>query len=280
MDTTIDLPEGSAAKALDLSNIRFQLIRLEDTITFHLIERVQFPLNATIYKAGGVRVPYSTLSLFDWFLREQEHLHSLIRRYQSPDEYPFFPDVLQKPILQPINYPRVLHPNEININDKIKDLYIHTILPAACAHSEREERGEKKENFGSSVTCDVPTLQALSRRIHFGKYVAEAKFRSETERFVKLIKAKDVKGLDDAITDTKVENKVLDRLALKAKTYGTDPDIAQIDPGKINDIVIPLTKEVEIAYLLQRLDGTEWDEKEAERVDDKSGPYVAHVGVP
>lgn len=32
-------------------------------------------------------------------------------------------------------------------------------------------------NYGSSAMYDVFCLQALSRRIHFGKFVAEAKFR-------------------------------------------------------------------------------------------------------
>src|SRR3954466_13872440 len=82
--------------------------RLEDTITFHLIERVQFPLNKTIYVPGALNIGNSKLSLFDWVLREQERLQSLVRRYQSPDEYPFFPDALQEPILQPLNYPKIL----------------------------------------------------------------------------------------------------------------------------------------------------------------------------
>ena len=60
--------------------------RLEDTITFHLIERAQFPLNKTIYEPGELHVPESSLSLLDWMLRETERLHSLLRRYQSPDE--------------------------------------------------------------------------------------------------------------------------------------------------------------------------------------------------
>ena len=122
MDTAIDL--SNTSEALDLSNIRFQLVRLEDTITFHLIERVQFPLNPTIYKPGGVRVPESSLSLFDWMLREQERLQSLVRRYESPDEYAFFPDVVQKPILQPLDYPKILHPNNVNVNNTIKKKYI------------------------------------------------------------------------------------------------------------------------------------------------------------
>jgi len=167
-------------------------------------------------------------------LREHERLQSLVRRYQSPDEYPFFPDALQEPILQPLNYPKILHPNNVNFNQKLKDSYVQHILPAACAKFDREERGEAQENYGSSALCDVSCLQALSRRIHFGKFVAEAKFRKETERFVKLIRAEDRQGIDDAITDAKVEKKVLERLRLKAKTYGTDPDVASQDQGKIN----------------------------------------------
>jgi len=199
-------------------------------------------------------------------LSEQERLHSLVRRYESPDEYPFFPQHLEQPILQKLHYPPILHANTVNVNDKIKQSYIENILPAACVT--REERDEQQENYGSAATCDVLLLQALSRRIHFGKFVAETKFRKETERFVRLIKAEDRQGIDEAITDAKVEKKVLERLRLKAKTYGTDPDGAASSPGKVKveavvtmykDFVIPLTKEVEVEYLMQRLQGTEWE---------------------
>lgn len=204
---------------------------------------MQFPLNQTIYVSGGVDIPDSNLSLFDWMLREQERFQSLIRRYESPDEYPFFPDALQKPILIPLHYPKILHPNDVNVNAKLKESYISHILPAACAKFGREERGEQQENYGSSATCDVACLQALSRRIHFGKFVAEAKFVKETERFVELIKAGDKNGIDEAITDAKVEMKVLERLRLKAKTYGTDPDSGSNGPSKVNaDAVVAMYK--------------------------------------
>lgn len=263
MDAAIDLRDAS--KALDLENIRFQLIRLEDTITFHLIERVQFPLNKRIYVPGGVKIPNSDLSLMDWMLREQERLQSRVRRYQSPDEYPFFPNDLEDPILQPLQYPQILHENDVNVNDVIKSRYIHEILPNACKG--REDRGEAQENYGSSATCDVSCLQALSRRIHFGKFVAESKFRQEPEKFVKLIKAEDREGIEEAITNAQVEKKVLERLRLKAKTYGRDPSNPDED-SKINveavvsmykHSVIPMTKIVEVEYLMQRLKGTEWE---------------------
>jgi len=200
-------------------------------------------LNQTIYVSGGVKIPNSNLSLFDWMLREQEILQARVRRYQSPDEYPFFPDALQEPILQPLEYPKILHPNDVNLNERIKEEYIQNFLPKACRQFGREDRGETQENYGSAATCDVACLQALSRRIHFGKFVAESKFRKETERFVEMIQAEDREGIDDAITDVRVEKKVLERLRLKAKTYGTDPSIGAEGQEKINvDAVVAMYK--------------------------------------
>lgn len=98
--------------------------------------------------------------------------------------------------------------------------------------------------------------------------MAESKFRKETARFVDLIKREDREGIDDAITDKKVEAMVLERLRLKARTYGTDPTSGvegglKIDVeavvGMYESVVIPLTKVVEVEYLMQRLVGTEWE---------------------
>ena len=220
--------------------------RLEDTIIFHLIERVQFPLNATIYVPSGITIPGSELSLFDWMLREQERLQSLVRRYEAPDEYAFFPDAIQKPILQPLDYPKILHLNDVNVNKELKREYIEIFLPRVCRQFGREDRGEKQENYGSAATCDVACLQALSRRVHFGKFVAESKFQQETERFVKLIKAEDRIGIDEAITNAMVEKRVLERLRLKARTYGTDPSIGAEGEGKINVDAVVAMYEVRI----------------------------------
>jgi chorismate mutase len=61
--------------ALDLGNIRYALIRLEDTIIFNLIERAQFPLNPSIYVPGAVPLPDFTGSFLDWLLTEVEQAH-------------------------------------------------------------------------------------------------------------------------------------------------------------------------------------------------------------
>ncbi|CAZ85054.1 unnamed protein product [Tuber melanosporum] len=260
MEHTIDLTDPRSA--LDLSNIRYQLIRLEDTIIFHLIERVQFPLNPTVYMTGAITIPDFCGSFLDYLLMEQEKIHALVRRYQAPDEYAFFPKLIPSPILAPLRYPQLLHPNTVNYNNKLKAAYINHILPAACK-PQLADRGEQYENYGSTAVNDVACLQALSRRIHFGKFVAEAKFLAEKEKFTDLIQRRDIKGIMREITNEAVEKQVLCRLELKARTYGTDPGDNSKDPKvKVNvdavvamyrDYVIPMTKEVEVEYLLQRL---------------------------
>lgn len=303
MDHAIDLSDPQ--KALSLAHIRYQLIRCEDTVLFHMIERAQFPLNNTIYRPGAIAIPGSDLSFSDWVLREQERLQSRIRRYQSPDEYPFFPDAMEDLILPPLEYPKILWENDVNVNDDLKSRYINSILPGVCPTREREENSrDAQENYGSAATADVNCLQSLSRRIHFGKFVAESKFRENPEKFVKLIKAGDTKGIDEAITNAAVEAQVLKRLRIKAEMYGNDPTLDAEAPKKIpvsffspscffsplffwfhvslflwirtdvlifaptkvdavvamyKDHVIPLTKVVEVDYLMQRLKGSEWE---------------------
>lgn len=272
MDSTIDMLHPSAA--LDLSKIRYQLIRLEDTIIFNIIERVQFPYNSRMYltpaEGGleGLPPPYTNSSFLAYMIRETEHIHARVRRYQAPDELPFFPDDLPTPFLPPLKYPSLLHPNNVNINPAILSAYTHHFLPKACgAHPAGEERPEAHENYGSCAVVDVACLQALSRRVHFGKFVAEAKFLKEREKYTRMIQERDVEGLNREITDEKVELQVLERLRRKATSYGRDPGLPEDEqeqgPLKVNvdsvvnlykDWLIPLTKKVEIEYLLCRLD--------------------------
>ncbi|KAJ1956327.1 chorismate mutase aro7 [Dispira parvispora] len=271
----MDLLSHSAK--LTLPELRNTLIRLEDTIIFGLIERCQFKHNDIIYQPGAFQFATGYKGSFlQNFLWELEKVHAKVRRYQSPDEYPFFQD-LPEPILPPLDYPEILHPNEININDKIYNMYTHDIVPQACAP------GDDK-NYGSSATRDIECLHALSKRIHYGKFIAEAKFQDPKyhDKYVQLIRSKDNQGIYDLLTNLEVEKKLLRRLHRKAMVYGQDLDeevpspypnddppslhssfSSLSQPSKINadlvvqlyeQYVIPLTKEVEVEYLLQRLD--------------------------
>ncbi|KAK3822675.1 MAG: chorismate mutase [Benniella sp.] len=254
--------------ALSLAKLRDVLIRLEDTIIFALIERAQFAHNECVYRPGVYEFGDGYQGSFlGYLLREMETVHARARRYTSPDEYPFT-SPLPGPVIPALDFPSILHKNNINVNSDIMDRYLQDILPRICVPGD-------DLNYGSSATRDVECLQALSKRIHYGKFIAESKFMNPAEQneYIRLIKAKDRDGLMELLTNRAVEAALLRRLRRKAMIYGHDitengeivlDDSAQqqnqkISPDVVVDLyerfVIPLTKEVEVDYLLQRLDG-------------------------
>lgn len=256
------------SSSLTLANIRDALIRQEDTIIFNFIERAQFAKNDPVYQSDAIPVPGfhadgRRYSLLEYVIRETEKLHGGVRRYTSPDEHAFYPDDLPALVLPPIQYPNVLHPcaNGININSTIMDVYINSILSGIAAPGD-------DGNYGSAATLDVLVLQALSKRIHYGKFVAEAKFRSNEHEYEQLIRDQDSAGLMAALTFESVEQRVVERVRLKAATFGQDISSADQQLGQsvrfkvlpdvvaqvYQDYVMPLTKEVQVAYLLRRLD--------------------------
>ncbi len=237
-----------------LTNIRSVLIRLEESIIFALIERAQFKQNTVIYDAGAKAIAINGESLVSHLLHETEKVHARLRRYTSPDEHPFFHD-LPKPVLSPLYYhENPLHPNTVNLNDKIRLIYEERIMPYLC------EPGDDGQ-YGSSAVSDVNCLQIMTKRIHYGKFVAESKYLEAPDSYQELIKSRDAERIEEAITDKAVEAKVLERVRLKAQHYGQDIEGAstqtKIQPEKVVDVyekwIIPLTKKVEVQYLLQRL---------------------------
>lgn len=73
-----------------------------------------------------------------------------------------------------------------------------------------------------------PPYQALSKRIHYGKFVAESKFLSQTEKYTRLIRAHDSEGLMAAITDAVVEAKVSECTVWG----GLEPLTPRLDAGR------------------------------------------------
>ncbi|XP_051151378.1 chorismate mutase 2 [Andrographis paniculata] len=250
-----------ADSLLNLESVRKSLIRQEDTIIFSLIERAKYPLNLPLYD-GDLLGCNSSRSLFEFFVKESEALQAKAGRYLWPEENAFFPDNLPTSLLPPLNQPPVLHPRSatININEKIKKLYLDSLLPLIAA--EGDDR-----NYAVTAASDLNCLQAISQRIHFGKFVAEVKFRDDPEDYIPAIRAKDKETLMKLLTFESVEEMVKKRVEKKAKIFGQDVGVEdhssssssyKVDPSAVRklyaDWVIPLTKLVEVEYLLQRLD--------------------------
>mmetsp|Transcript_14759 Transcript_14759/g.26259 ORF Transcript_14759/g.26259 Transcript_14759/m.26259 type:complete len:400 (+) Transcript_14759:530-1729(+) len=209
--------------------------------------------------AQGATPLAQDLCFMEHFLVETETLHAKLGRYNSPDENAFFGDLLPKSIVTASTKKSPLKPNMININKEVSNVYVSKILDELCATGDVDDDGE----YGSTCTCDIAVLQALSKRIHYGKFVAEAKFQAERERFTKMIEANDAEGIMDALTNITVEDAVVERVRTKASRYGTDGASSEemgykVDPDVIarlyRNYLIPLNKDVQVDYLLQRLD--------------------------
>lgn len=258
------IPNPKAGSPLMLSDLREKLIRQEETIIFALIERAQFRRNAKIYVPGAFDIPGgSDWTFSQYLLFELEKVYAKVRRYTSPDEYPFSPESsLPQPILSDLDYPETLKKTEINVNDMIRNTYRNSILPGICQNGD-------DGNYGSSATCDVACLQALSKRIHYGKFIAEAKCQSEESVYKELATQRNRTRIWNELSNRKVEQMLLKRVERKARSYGSDisaegpRDFFKVDPSKIaemyQDFIIPLTKEVEVEYIIQRYEGIDYD---------------------
>lgn len=241
---------------MNLESLRKSLVRQEDTIIFSLIERSTHPVNSLLYEHR------SPASFFHFFLKESEAVHAKAGRYTSPEENAFFPEGLPPPLLPPSKHKPVLHPAGagININEKILNLYLKTLLPLIATNGD-------DGNYAAAAANDLACLQALSRRIHFGKFVAEVKFRDAPQDYTPAIRAKDREALMKLLTFESVEETIKKRVEKKAMVFGQDVQLQEnesnekkykVKPAVVSQLygewVMPLTKFVQVEYLLRRLD--------------------------
>jgi len=301
--TTDDEDHITTRDLLSLDYIRSTLIRQEETIIFALIERAQFRQNRQVYEKGGVSGLEGDTSFLEFMLSGTEKLHSAVRRYESPEEHAFFPHLLPEfnDSMEHLDYPDLLANdpviNALNWNPILYEKYINVIVPAIAANGDDEQ-------YGSTCVTDTAALQALSKRIHYGKFVAESKYLSNPEGFQQLVDAGDAEGVMELLTNAKVEEQVLTRARLKATTYGREPMLSsfpmtrdasnggndstsiiaaaaamavvaaveamqdstedngldkikgKVDPAIIEaiyrELIIPMTKDIEVAYLFLR----------------------------
>jgi chorismate mutase len=132
----------------------------------------------------------------------------------------------------------------------IYDKYINETVsaistPTPTAHP------SNSHSSGQIASADIECLRWLSRRIHFGKFIAESKYREDPVGYNALIAINDRQALMDRLTNVEVEMQVLERVYQKALRYSSDTDgrLAEMARQMYRDFIIPLTKKVEIEYL-------------------------------
>ncbi|KAG6420938.1 hypothetical protein SASPL_117484 [Salvia splendens] len=150
---------------------------------------------------------------------------------------------------------QVLHSaaDVININVQVWNMYFRNLLPGLVKEGD-------DGNYGSTALLDALCLQVrvanwstlnlwtLSKRINYGKFVAETKFQaSPPEVYKAAIRAKDGGQLMDLLTYETVEDTVNKRVELKTRNI--------VGVGELyRKWIMPLTKQVQVEYLLRRLD--------------------------
>ncbi|KAL6888414.1 hypothetical protein ACP4OV_009440 [Aristida adscensionis] len=250
----------AAGEQLSLAAVRDALVRLEDSVVFALIERARHPRNAPAYDTPAG-------SLVEFFVREAEALNAKAGRYQNSEDVPFFPRDLPTPLFPTKIYPKVLHPiaSSVTVNDAIWKMYFNELLPLFTVDGD-------DGNYAETAALDFACLQVLSRRIHYGKYVAEVKFKDAPQDYSPLIEAKDSNSLMNLLTFKAVEEKVKKRVEKKARIFGQNVTLEEdvgkqegsagdseckVDPKLLSKLydqwVMPLMKDVEVEYLLRRL---------------------------
>ncbi|AQK69073.1 chorismate mutase 2, cytosolic [Zea mays] len=252
--------DAAGGDQLSLAAVRDALVRLEDSVVFALIERARHPRNAPAYAPAATAGEHS---LVEFFVREAEALNAKAGHYQKPEDVPFFPQDLPSPLFPTKPSPKVLHPfaSLVTVNDAIWKMYFDELLPLFTVDGD-------DGSYAQTVALDLACLQVLSQRIHIGKYVAEVKFKDAPQEYSRLIKEKDSNSLMDMLTFKAVEEKVKKRVEKKARTFGQNVTLddnatagdseCKVDPKVLSKLydqwVMPLTKDVEVEYLLRRLD--------------------------
>lgn len=221
---------------MKLDEIRNELRSCENSIIFAILERNRWKHNEKAYRWIGGTTP-----LFESLLLSVEGSHAKAGRYSCPEEHPF--TIVSSP---PVPHPPYqleffLEENHttINHNTRIRELYFRDILPHIT------EEGHC-ENQGSAVTADIHLLQAISRRIHLGKVVAESKYRDHPDVYNKLDTDENIMH---HITNNVVETSILDRIRDKTARFDETKALVEAIVAVFRDIIIPETKQVQIQYI-------------------------------
>jgi chorismate mutase len=237
-----------------LNEIASLLESLEEAIIWRLIGRVQFRHNPEVYEAGGSGFENElTDSLFDVRLRYQEQMDAVFGRYTVPEERPYcerLPPRQRRAHVPAADFP-IGEYNLVNLMPEIIDAYCD-LVPKIC-------KPGSDGDYGSSVEYDVFAVQALGRRIHYGSfYVAERKYRDAPDFYRNLIEEGDTGAIVSALLRPEVEEGILLRVRRKAEALQgyKSPSRIYLDPETISDFfrdaIIPLTREGEVLYLMNR----------------------------
>ena len=234
---------------MKLEKVRERLIELEDIIIKGLCERANYKQNLEIYEHNAEQFKYKNNfegTYFDFMFKQIENVHSIAGRYNCFDEKPFYKGLEECQVEREYNSQipdEILKfSKKINFSPWIKIGYLNFI-------NELCEEGEDA-NYGDTTLSDIFNLQAISKRIHYGILVMEAKYKDNQSQYDKLLSQNNDISIGSALKNVSVEQKVLQRVKEKSIKNGFK------NPNKIvkffKNCIIPMTIQVELDYIFSK----------------------------
>ncbi|EPQ50105.1 chorismate mutase [Gloeophyllum trabeum ATCC 11539] len=245
-----------------LTEIRNILAQLEAPIVSALTERMNLPTDPSLYSDGGAKL----LS----FMSVRESIAAASGRYDYGRlEYPFTLPLIAQDITTPSNSfpPGRFHQDTYSGNANITSFYLNTLVPFFNSSTSFFYHLDNSTfNPDATFNLDATLLALLSHRAHIGKVVAETKFASNVSAITQMIQTNDTSAILAAVTNTTQEAGVYAQASAAAMAFSN----AWLNSGALEltsfnttlqsatyalfQELIAITTEIEVQYLLQRLD--------------------------
>jgi len=236
---------------MDLDKVRNRLINLEDIIIRSLCQRAKYKYNIEIYEHNSDKFKYNNNyegTYFDFMFKPIENVHSTAGRYECFDERPFYKGLTKSQVEREYNSKIpddiLKFSKKINFSPWIKIAYLN-FLKDLC------EDGDDA-NYGDSILCDIFNLQAISKRVHYGILVMEAKYQQSPDIYDELLNKDNDISISSKLKNVNIELKVLERVKEKSIKNGIkNPEVIV---NFFKNIIIPMTIQVELDYIFTKKD--------------------------
>ena len=234
---------------MNLENIRKKLVILEDIIIKNICNRVNYKLNKEIYIHNSDKFKFLNNfegTYFDFLFKHMENVQSMAGRYEAFDEKPYYKGLEKTKIER--EYENTLpsdilkFSNKVNFNAWIRIAYLNFIQNICIIDNDN--------NYGDTVLCDINCLQAISKRIHYGILVMEAKYKESKSIYDKYLNDNDDVSIIAKLKNKDIENKVLQRVKEKAIKYKFKNPEQIVNFFK--NFIIPMTIQVELEYVFTK----------------------------
>ena len=225
---------------MNLEQVRKKLIELEDVIIRGLCSRANYNQNLVIYEYGRPQFVYDHEfkgSYLDFMFKGIENVHSRAGRYNCFDERPFYKGLEKSQVVRPYDN-TVTQSSNINFNPWIKIAYLNFVRELSPSGNDSQ--------YGDTVLSDIYNLQAISKRVHYGVLVMEAKYQQNKEIYDALLREENDIAILSQLKNVEIEQQVLERVRKKTVKNG------DIIVKFFKNYIIPMTIQIELEYLFTK----------------------------